>query len=256
MTCIHVKQILGLPADAKPLFSIQLSSPIEIKKITCISDPLDTKKEGSFAEFLDVDTSVATFQITAYDEDVLLGASAFFDVSPLCDGKSKSNELDVAFVPVAQDTSVGNNTAQGGEASVSLLEPVCTAVFRVEYEPSMSDQKQELFELKSQNTSRREATIDKLRKCAAALNRIKSSSGKSSEGSSKDTAKSPAVKSGFLTKKEKKQPFFLVRWYKKTLGPDSLVRQLFPIFKNYFIFFGAVALMHFQGQQLALPPPV
>jgi hypothetical protein len=128
----------------------------------------------------------------------------------------------------------------------------------VEYEPSTLDQKQELYELKSQNTSRREAAIDKLRKCAAALNRIKSSvAGKSSEGSSKDAAKNPAVKSGFLNKKEKKkQPFFLVRWYEKTVGPESLIRQLFPILKNYILFFGTVTLMHFQGQQLALPPPV
>jgi hypothetical protein len=177
----------------------------------------------------------------------LLGKSAFFDVSPFCDPKAKSNTLDVAFVP---------DPREGQGETVSLLEPVCTAVFRLEYEPSTEDQRQELYELKSKNTSRREIAIDKLRKCAAALNRVKSSTSKPSEVSNKETGKTPAVKSGFLNKKEKKQPFFLMRWYEKTLGPESLTRQLFPIFKNYFLFFGAVAIMHFQGQQLALPPPV
>jgi len=207
---------------------------------------------------MDVDTSAATFQVTAYDEDVCLGTSAFFDVSTLCDTKSKSTDLDVAIVPVDKnnDSSSGKSTESEGQ-SVALLEPVCTAVFRVEYEPSTADQKQELYELKSRSTSRREMAIEKLRSCAAALNRIKSSTTKLSDGASKDTtSKTPAVKSGFLNKKEKKQPFILARWYEKTIGPDSLLRQLFPIFKNYILFFGAVALMHFQGQQLALPPPV
>jgi hypothetical protein len=246
-------KIVGLPNEAKPHFSIQLSSPIEVKTISCVSDPLDPKKEGSFVEFMDVDTSVATFQITAFDEKLCLGASAFFDVSPLSDTKTKCTDLDVAIVPLDTNTLAGKNDESGG-GSGSLLESICTAVFRVEYEPSTADQKQELYELKSQNTSRREMAIDKLRKCAAALNRIKSSSSKTSEG--KDAAKNLAVKSGFFNKKEKKRPFFLVRWYEKTVGPDSLLRQLFPIFKNYILFFGAVALMHFQGQQLALPAPL
>ena len=33
-------------------------------------------------------------------------------------------------------------------------------------------------------------------------------------------------------------------------------KEIFPLAKNYIIFFGAVTPMHFRGQELALPPPI
>ena len=63
-----------------------------------------------------------------------------------------------------------------------------------------------------------------------------------------------------LTKKQemskKKEYGFLLRLYQRTIGPNSIARILFPLAKNYIIFFGAVTLMHFRGQELALPPPI
>ena len=45
-------------------------------------------------------------------------------------------------------------------------------------------------------------------------------------------------------------------WYDKHLGPESLLRMIFPIARNYLVFAASVALMHYKGQLLALPPPV
>ena len=33
-------------------------------------------------------------------------------------------------------------------------------------------------------------------------------------------------------------------------------KEIFPLAKNYIIFFGTVTLMHSRGQELALPPPI
>jgi hypothetical protein len=44
--------------------------------------------------------------------------------------------------------------------------------------------------------------------------------------------------------------------YERAFGPQSFLRQKLPAAKNYIIFFGAIVLFHFKGQELALPPPV
>lgn len=145
-----------------------------------------------------------------------------------------------------------NEDSQDKKSSSALI-PTCVVSFRVVYHPSSTERKEALYDALSKASKRKTAAIEKLRKGAAALNRLKSDE----EGDDK-SGKSPAVKSGFLNKKTstKKEPMLLVRWYNKTIGPNSFVRQTFPVAKNYIIFLGAVILMHFQGQQLALPPPV
>ena len=55
--------------------------------------------------------------------------------------------------------------------------------------------------------------------------------------------------------KNKKDGFRLIL-YQRTIGPNSIARKNFPLAKNYTIFFGAVTLMHFRGQELAPPPPI
>ena len=95
------------------------------------------------------------------------------------------------------------------------------------------------------------------------------------KGGLEDTEGSEAldkvVKSVFLNKKsmnkkhemtknqemaKKKEDGFLLRLFQSTIGPNSIARKFFPLAKNYIIFFGAVTLMHFHGQELALPPPI
>lgn len=147
----------------------------------------------------------------------------------------------------------GSETALLNDPHNSALIPTCVVSFRVVYHPSSTERKEALYDALSKASKRKTAAIERLRKGAAALNRLKSD-----EEGDDESEKPTAVKSGFLNKKTgiKKEPMFLVRWYDKTIGPNSFVRKTFPVAKNYLIFFGAVILMHFQGQQLALPPPV
>lgn len=137
-------------------------------------------------------------------------------------------------------------------ATSPILVPSCVVQMRIEYNPSVKDQKDELYDLLNKASKRKAMAVDKLRKSASALSRASST-----QESSAIVKKEKAVKSGFLNKKPVvKKEIFLVRFYNKALGPDSFARKVFPIAKNYILFFGGVALMHFQGQQLALPPPV
>lgn len=101
---VYFFQVSGLPEKAEPNFKIQVSSPIEELSLSKISDP-QSKEE---VEVKDVDTSVATLSISAYDADIYLGSSALLDCAPLCEiktsdseGSSSSNvtEIDVAIVP-------------------------------------------------------------------------------------------------------------------------------------------------------------
>lgn len=451
-------KVTGLPESATPSFHIQLSSPIEEKVITQLSDPLDPKKENSFAEFKGVETSVATLVVRAFDADILLGSSALYDVKPICNidvlkgGFKKVSTLDIAIVPdeadeedegevfldakstvdeetgdedeeqagdvvadvdgdiaveelkeeeaeekeelmdetkddvkveashdktekeesetvvedgekeseiaaeeegkelatVAEEeekesatsaveeeneskiteeveekesaaaaegeeddgaksvaaeenapepdaktetaseeksdetpppaveegeteesTEVSDENGEGkeeenptsasdseqkdeedGPSVTALLVPTCVVQMRIEYNPSIKDQKDELYDLLNKASKRKAMAVDKLRKSALAMNRA-------SPAETSLVKKEKTVKSGFLNKKAvAKKEMFLVRWYNKALGRGSFVRNAFPIAKNYIIFFGGVALMHFQGQQLALPPPV
>ena len=53
---------------------------------------------------------------------------------------------------------------------------------------------------------------------------------------------------------KKKEDGFRLILYQRTIGPNFIATKKFPLAKNYIIFFGAVTLMHFRGQELALPP--
>jgi hypothetical protein len=177
--------------------------------------------------------------------------------------KPKANDGDMENTE--EETKAGDNETKDEEPESkdegveeittntdSIIQvPTCSVHFRIEYESSVKDQTAILYDLLNSTTKRKAASIDKLRRCAASLSRTK---GESSTAIT--TNPKPAVKPGFLNKKSKKDPIFLVRWYNKTIGPQSMLRQVFPIAKNYILFFGGVALMHFQGHQLSLPPPV
>ena len=167
-------------------------------------------------------------------------------------------DLDAAFRDwyphLAGSSSSPKKEADASAAAAPVIEtPVCTVTLKIEFEPSKKDQKDELYDLLNKVSKRKAAAIDKLRKSAAAVSRL-AAQDSPSKGDDKAGA-SQAVKPGFLNK-EKKEPGFFKRLYERTIGPNSLFMMLAPIAKNYVIFFGTVAFMHFQGQQLALPPPV
>jgi hypothetical protein len=155
---------------------------------------------------------------------------------------------------VVDEDIVEEEKSNSPEKTTSLIVPTCILHLKIEYNASVNDQKLILSEKYNAAVARQAVAVEKLRKIAISARRAQMAAAASS-GTSEN--KKPAVKPGFLDKKpKKKEPMFLVRWYEKTIGPNSLLRQVYPIAKNYVLFFAGVFLMHYQGHQLALPPPV
>jgi len=137
----------------------------------------------------------------------------------------------------------------------AIVSPICTVTLRLTFKPSAKDKKEELYEELNKASQRKGQAIDRLRKNATAVSRA------APPPSAAGADKNPAVKSGFLNKKTTEtaaaaKPNPIVAFYEKVLGPQSLVRAIFPVVKNYIIFFGCAAFIQFKGHMLALPPPV
>lgn len=245
--------------------TVQLSSPIEEGSLSAANDKIT---------FNGVEISVATLVVSAKDADIPLGSSSPHDVAPLCaldplNMKDKyETEFPVAIVAeggsaaaatataTAESDSGKQDTATAAVAAdVTPIQPTCTVTLKVTYKPSAKDQRDELYDLLNKVSRRKAEALEKLRK--ASIQAARDQSGASDPSSS---SSSPAVKAGFLNSKPKKEEAStLKKLYEKTIGPNSLLRQGAMIafaFKDYIIFFGAVGLMHFKGQLLALPPPV
>ncbi|GAX11755.1 hypothetical protein FisN_7Lh134 [Fistulifera solaris] len=240
-------QTEGLPEAAQPALKIQLSSPVEEKELNQIFNP----SAGEGAEnttqivFHAVDTSTSTLTVSVVDADIPLGSSISYDLSTIiavdnASGNPVEVELPVAILPA---------NAQEGDV---VTEPVCTLTLRLSFQPSVKDQRDQLYEKLNVETRQKAAAVEELRQVALAASRQQMQQGV--------VQKPPAVSSGFLNSRSLEKPKGMVakmtQWYNRTLGPDSLLRRTFPIAKNYLIFFGAVGLFHFRGQHLALPPPM
>jgi hypothetical protein len=230
-------KVEGLPEEAKPVLKLQISSPVEEATLSEIFDPLAEDTSKMMAVFRAVETNQATMSIEASDADIPLGnAEEVYDLGPLTkfDGmdpkKEYVNELSVKIVP------------EDGEVAI------CTVQLRVTYVPSNKDKREELYEQLNKTSQRKAQAVNKLRQVALAASR-------DAPAGSAGQNKKPAVKPGFLNKPNK-EPTKMEAWYNRTLGPDSLLRKLFPVAKNYVLFFGIVGVFHFKGQALALPPPV
>lgn len=161
-----------------------------------------------------------------------------------------SEEDGVSKVEPEKETEAKSSNASTDET------PICTVTLKIEYEPSAKDQRDKLYDMLNSASKRKAAAIDKLRKSAAEVSRATKASPSKAADAKSGSSPNKAVKAGFLNKKAKKEDGFLKRMYNKTIGPSSMLRIIFPIAKNYVIFFGAAVLMHFKGQELALPPPV
>jgi len=169
--------------------------------------------------------------------------------------KAEPKETDDADDVEEIETSATSSTSS--KPSAVVQKPICAVKLRVEFEPSTKDLQEAISDKLNEASKKKALAINRLRQSAAAVSR----SAKASDSTAADSSSSgAAVKSGFLNKKtadtKKKEPNFMVRWYEKTLGPNSLMRTVGPIMKNYVIFFAAVIYMHYRGQDLALPPPV
>lgn len=138
-----------------------------------------------------------------------------------------------------------------------------TVTLRLTFRPSAQDRREELYEILNRATQRKAAAVERLRSAAVAEQRRLQQQQGASPGKTMVTRSSggasPAVRSGFLnkpSKEDEKKPWRVRILYEKYLGPNSLVRQIFPVARNYVTFVVAVYFMHTKGQLLALPAPV
>ena len=165
--------------------------------------------------------------------------------------EEKGDDIDVVEEQIAEKKESTAETKEEASDETTLEIPICTVTLSVEFNSSKKDQMDAFYELLNTATKRKAAAIDNLRKSASAVGRTSTAPAQTEVASKVKSA----VKSGFLNKKKKEAGFFK-KMYEKTIGPQSLLRMTFPILKNYCLFFGAVALMHYRGNDLALPPPV
>lgn len=215
---------------------VQLSSPIEEVVLT------STKKEAVFRA---VELGQAMLSMTASDVEVPLGSCEAMDLAPLI-------QLDAMNPSTTQAYAIEKDVAFRADYSDAATPPLFTATLKLVFVPSPKDQREELYEMLNKATSRKAEAVEKLRQSALAASR---------QNTTTVATKSPAVKPGFLNKgsgagaSEKKEKGFLAL-VDKYFGPKSILQQVLPVAKNYVIFFAAVALFHYKGDALALPPPV
>jgi len=267
--------------------SLQLSSPVEeatLTKVAAASADGSTAStaavDGSSVTFSGVESSMATLTVTMKKGGEILGTSESYDLSPICSLEDAMNpkeeyvtELPVAIISpeaaaaaqASKGQAAGNDdaeeeTKEGGEegnskkeGSTAVIKPFATLKLKLVFKPSYKDQKEELYELLNKTSLRKSEALTKLRE-----QQQSSVTAGGASGSSPGKKSGNAVKAGFLNKKTKTEPDSkLKQWYDKYMGPQSMARALIiPLAKNYVIFFGAAVLMHFKGQDLALPAPV
>ena len=252
-------------------------------------------KLSSFSELDVVITSVSDLPPTAIslvekrqenEEDEYSGTQVI-DVSEFSDakedessvalegalqGKGKVEFFDDENKPVISeesllkkdcDADVESEIKKKLQAGTDLPTTFCTVKLSVEYTPSKKDQQEKLYELLNQASKRKAQAIERLRKSAAAVSRKSQSTAKFEGDGEEDpsASSSRAVQPGFLNKKKRPRgptsaSNFFTNAFKRILGPQSLLAQAFPIAKNYCLFFGVVAFVHWKGDMLALPAPL
>lgn len=205
------------------------------------------------------------------DEDEFNGSQLIEDETEFNDAKEELESIVGPETPAA--AGVGDETKDVEPQVISTSESsiadtgvtpksFCTVKLRIEYTPSKKDQQEKLYESLNQASKRKSLAIERLRKSAAAVSRGSTSS-KEEDGEEADLGAAPsrAVQPGFLNKKRRPRSKgassnVFVDWYNRILGPQSALALAFPIAKNYCLFFGFVAFVHWKGDLLALPPPI
>lgn len=250
---IEFTKVEGLPEAAKPVLKLQLSAPIDEK---------DVSLGGEKATFEGVETSIATLLVDAKDADIPLGKGVNpVEIAPLCsidDPKEPKGEY-VKEVMV----SIVAATEEGG--TVTDVDPVvCSVTLKATFKPSEKDVRDELYDLLNKISQKKAVALTELRK--RSVERARAGASSASDRSNAVTRSKPTVKPGFLqnggkTNDDDDKGFISLakKWYKRVTAPDSIVMKtaFFGIVtKDFWIFFGAVGLMHFKGDILSLPPPV
>jgi len=225
------------------------------------SDVVAESDEDLFEDATSKTGSESVDAKSEFSDGVVVPAASVISEEPVPDTiTGKDDDIEKEEEEEEEEKEESNSqpsTTTPPATTTSVLLPTCSIDIRVEFNPSPRDEKDALYDLLNKASKKKAKAIDRLRKAAAAMNQAKATAATSSTM----VTKSDAVKSGFLNRSTKsslakKEPMVLVRWYRKVLGPQSLLRVVFPLAKNYLLFFGGVFVMHYQGYQLALPPPV
>jgi len=253
--------------------TIQCSSPVE-------SHVLEKDVSGTFEE---VDTSVATFQFTLsegseiYSSDALdaldvmeeaaefhmdLGTLEYTSVTKEKeiilflenenkeDGEEETNSTSPADEDDEKQDAPTSTSDNDKDDEVEEI-PSKTISISIHFTPGTKDKTEKLYDMLNRAVKKKETVINDLRKVASAMSR---EAQQSSTGDATSKSGGKAVKAGFLnSSKTSSTTTKLTDFYKKWSGR---VIGIFLVTKEYLLFFGGVALIHYQGHQLALPAPV
>lgn len=237
---------IPIASDSQEKEEEQKGDGEEIKEI----EQVDTTKEDE-VEQKESEEVVATDKVEEQEDEVEVTNDDEKEESDII-----KEESDITKEEGEEEVDAADTSTSTTEKTTTVIVPTCILHFKVEYDASTRDQMVILTEKYNSAVARQAVAVDKLRKIAISVRRAQMAAAVASP-SNQMVNKKPAVKPGFLEKKtNKKEPMFLSRWYQKTLGPNSLLRKVYPIAKNYILFFGGIILMHYQGHNLALPPPV
>jgi len=222
--------------------------PPPVQEIATISTTATSTKTSADEE--------TTTTVTAVEQEEETTSAAATTTTTVLDNEEEKEQESSKLQP--STTTPTPTTTTTTSCSKSALIPTCTIDIRVEFNPSPGGEKDALYDLLNKASRKKAEAIGRLRKAAKEMNQSKPMLDTTS--TAMVTKLATAVKKGFLNKTAstptKKKSIVLVRWYRKYLGPESMAKAAFPVAKNYLLFFGGLFVMHFQGHQLALPPPV
>ena len=224
LECSNLKQEMSVvikPTTADTNEAVEESKEEDVKEVTNTS----TETEAEAAEDND-----------RVNKDEEPGTEA----EPL-----KEQEGEPKMEEAAESTPTDNAETSGDVVTVSL---------EISFEPGTKDKVEKSYELLNEASKRKTEALGQLRSAAASIS-------KEEQIKAVDGPSQKAVKPGFLNKKSGKgsavKPVgFFTTMYNRVSKPIVTAGTLVLVFRNYIIFFGSVGLMHFQGHQLALPPPV
>ena len=144
--------------------------------------------------------------------------------------------------------------------TVTNVDPVVYSVtLKATFKPSEKDVRDELYDLLNKISQKKVVLLTELRK--RSVERAGAGASSASDRSNAVTRSKPSVKYGFLQKggtttgdDDKGSMSLAKTWYKRVTAPDSIVMKTAfygIVTKDFWIFFGAVSLMHFKGVILA-----
>lgn len=202
---------------------MELSSPVE-EVVLNAANAYKTSFRG-------VETGQATLSVSGGDANVDV---AEFTVQ-LLDALAPAAEY-VTTKNIGTTALTSTTTTEGSAATTTNQKLQFT------YRPSKKDQREELYELLNRATQRKATAREDLRQAAANM---------PSAAITPANSGKLAVQAGFLNKKSVAPvvpPKWKI-WYRRLV-------VIVPIAKNYVLFGGFLVFSHFQGQYMAIPPPV